>query len=154
MRQSNVMLSSTLRLRFLGLTETEMLSILAHYQGQLGTFTSFELPDDVFSGVADADDYTISGYSWRYDEPPSVEDLPCGNHNVELTLATVPPEGAAVAGLSGFILVTFTPGTVAVSNGITATIRARLAGGTPTVAADGITQSITTTLEPGTASGA
>jgi hypothetical protein len=133
-RQSNAMLSSTLRLAFVGITEAQMLSILSHYQGELGTYTSFSLPSAIFGGTADATDYTLTGYSWRYAEAPSVEDLPCGGHNVELTLESVPPEGAGLSGLDATVSVTISPGAVAASNGIT--------------------QSVTVTLNAGAASGA
>lgn len=152
-RHSNVMLSSSIRLSFLGLTESEMLSILSHYQGQLGSFTSFTIPDEVVSGLSILD-LELTGYSWRYAEPPEVEDLPFGGHNVDVSLESVPPEGAAAAGLAQLVAVTLNAGGVAVSNGITATISARLSGGAPTVTADGITATITASLSAGAASGA
>ena len=100
-RNSNVMLASQLRLRFVGITESQMLSILSHYQGQKGTFISFPLPSAVWSGTSTPSDYQLTGYGWRYIEPPMVEDLTFSQrHNVELVLETVPPEGTALAGLA------------------------------------------------------
>lgn len=99
MRHSNVMLASSLKLTFTGLSEAQMLNILAHYKAQLGGFYSFDLPSAIWSGVSTVSDYSLTGYLWRYTEPPSVEDLPCGGHNLELSLETVPPENAVATGL-------------------------------------------------------
>jgi hypothetical protein len=107
-RHSNVMLSSSLRLRFTALSEANMLSILSHYQGQLGGFESFDLPTSIWSGVGAVIDYQLDNYRWRYTEPPSVEDVYCGRHNVELALETVPPDGVVVNGFE--ITVTFALG--------------------------------------------
>lgn len=152
-RHSNVMLSSSIRLSFLGLTEAQMLSILSHYQGQLGSFSSFDIPDEVVSGLSILD-LQLTGYAWRYADPPQVTDLPCGGHNVEVALESIPPEGAAVSGLDQQVLASFVAGDVAVSNGITSTISISISGGATTVAADGITATLTISLDAGAASGA
>lgn len=151
-RHSNVMLSSSIRLQFLGLSESEMLSILNHYQGQLGGFTSFEIPSEVVSGFS-VEDLQLSGYSWHYIEPPTVSDLPCGGHNVEVSFGSVPPEGAATPGLTKQLMMTLSAGNAAASGGITASIRFRVSGGSPTVTADGITATATVSLDAGAASG-
>lgn len=152
-RHSNVMLSSSIRLSFLGLTEAQMLSILSHYQGQLGSFSSFDIPDEVVSGLSILD-LQLIGYSWRYADPPQVEDLSCGGHNVEVVLESIPPEGAAVSGLDQQVLASLVAGDVAVSNGITTTISISISAGATTVAADGITATIAASLSAGAASGA
>lgn len=152
-RHSNVMLTSSIRLSFLGLTEAQMLSILSHYQGQQGSFLSFEIPDEVVSGLSILD-LQLTGYSWRYAAPPQVQDLPCGGHNVEVALESIPPEGAAVPGLDQQLLVSFAAGDVAVSNGITTTVTITITGGTAAVTADGITATVTASLAAGAASGA
>lgn len=128
-RHSNVMLDATLRLSFSGLTEAQMLSVLSHYQGQRGGYESFALPSDVWSGITATSTLSPYGYRWRYDGAPVVTDLPCGGHIVEVTLATVPPEGATVNGITSNVLLSFAPGGVAVSNGITKTIQIGLAPG-------------------------
>lgn len=103
-RNSNVMLSSQVRLTFAAITEVQMLSILTHYQGQQGTSVSFSLPSAIWNGVSDASDYQLTSYGWRYIEPPSVSDAMCADaYDVELTLETVPPEGTAIAGLDFFV---------------------------------------------------
>lgn len=115
-RNSNAMLQSQLRLSFQAITEAEMLSILAHYNGQQGSFLSFPLPSAVWSGGT-ASDFELSGYGWIYREPPTVEDLMCGGHNVELTLETVPPEGTALVGLNLTMRMLLSAGTVATAPG-------------------------------------
>ena len=153
-RHSNVMLSSQLRLGFIALTEAEMLSILSHYQGQQGSFTSFTLPSAVWSGVSSATDYQLTNYGWRYIEPPTVEDMMCGGHNVELVLETVPPEGTALAGLASIVTFTLTAGRAAAANGLQRTATISFSPGVVTTTADGLAATITLSLEAGTASGA
>ena len=111
-RHSNVMLDSELRLTFVSISEAQMLSILAHYNGQQGGFQSFLLPADAWSGVATVADYQLAGYGWIYKEAPQVEDLPCGDHNVTVVLATVPPEGTALLGGNLLLAYRFAPGVV------------------------------------------
>lgn len=83
---SNLLADSKLRLVFTGLDEADMLAILLHYQEQLGSFSAFDLPSQVFSGVSNDADYGTPGYQWRYAEIPLVEDLPCGSHVVTVAL--------------------------------------------------------------------
>lgn len=120
-RHSNVMLASQVRLSFTALTEADMLSILSHYNGQYGTFDSFALSSDAWSGVT-AGDYQLSGYQWRYIEPPTVEDVYCDRYNVELTLETVPPDGAVIDGVWYVVDTTLTPGTARAANGLSKTV--------------------------------
>ncbi len=108
-RNSTVMLSSQLRVSFIALTEAQMLSILSHYNGQQGNYLSFDIPSTLLSGVTAAD-YTLSGYAWRYIEPPQVEDLGLQRHTVTLTLESVPGEGATVGGLELQITCTLAAG--------------------------------------------
>ena len=98
-RHSNVMLDASLRLTFNGITEVQMLSILTHYNTQRGGFRSFELPSDVWVGLSSLTSFTPSGYTWRYAGSPAVTDIFNGYHTVEVTLVTVPPEGAAITGI-------------------------------------------------------
>lgn len=142
-RHSNVMLASQVRLTFVALTEANMLSILSHYQGQLGTYDSFDLPSAVWSGVTAAD-YELTSYLWRYTEPPTVEDVYCGRYNIELVLETVPPDGAIVDGMYRVVNVLLTDGTVATSNGLALTVTATLAATGPVFG--GADYTISTTL--------
>lgn len=109
------MLASQLRLSFFGLSEANMLSILSHYQGQQGSYLSFDLPSSILSGLT-ASDFTLTGYSWRYAGSPLVEDFGDKLHTVTLTLESVPPEGAAVAGLASSVTVSLSAGPVTASS--------------------------------------
>lgn len=170
-RHSNVMLGSALRLTFKAINETQMLSILSHYQGQRGGFESFILPNDVWSGVATTSEFNLTAYRWCYTESPTVIDLPCGNHDVELSLATVPPEGVSLNGLEGLVTLLLSGGNAVVSNGLsqaitwslvpgrgdaptnvdglTSTIAISISGGNPQVIPSGISASIATSLMGG-----
>jgi hypothetical protein len=151
-RNSNVMLSSQLRLTFAAISESEMLSILTHYQGQQGTFQSFPLPTAIWSGVSSINDYQLSGYGWRYIEPPSVSDAMCANaYDVELTLETVPPEGTAIAGLDFLVLARLVAGTAAAQ--FSFNVDVSLAAGSATADATmlGFDGSVAVALAAGTA---
>lgn len=128
-RLSAVMLRSQLRLSFAALTQAQMLSIAAHYLAQQGGYLGFELPTEVWSG-ANASSFTLTGHLWRYAEPPTVEDLPCGTgYDVEIRLETVPNEGASVAGLSAFVFARLVAGGAGASNGANLTATVTLAAG-------------------------
>lgn len=99
-RNSNAILGSQLRLSFVAITEAQMLTILSHYNTQRGGYESFLLPADLWSGVSSVSDYQLTGYGWIYTEPPIVSDAMCADaYDVELSLASVPPEGTAQLGL-------------------------------------------------------
>jgi len=98
-RHSDVFLAARLELTFLGLTETQMLSILSHYEDLLGAFNAFEVPEELFS-FSTITDYIPGVYRWIYAEPPAIEDLPCGNHNVAVTLESVPPQSVILTGVN------------------------------------------------------
>jgi hypothetical protein len=128
------MAESRLRLRFIGLTEGEMLSVLAHYAGQRGGFDAFLLPDDVLSGTDDPDNFQLSGYAWRYAESPSVNDWACDNlHDVEVSIVTVPPVRFEALPFSASISVSLDAGDAAAANGIIASIGVLIRGGRPAV---------------------
>lgn len=129
-RHSNVMLSSSVRLSFIAVTESDMLSILSHYQGQYGSFESFTLPSSIWSGVTTISDYELTDYRWRYTEAPTVDDVYCGRYNVELALETVPPEGAFVNGAELVVIISLSAGTAVTTNGIQQSVTLTLAGGT------------------------
>lgn len=135
-RHSNVMLSSSVRLSFIALSEVDMLSILNHYQGQIGGFDSFLLPSSIWSGVTTISDYELTDYRWRYTEAPTVDDAYCSLYNVELALETVPPDGVVVNGIDIPIIITLTPGAVTTTNGLQQNITLNLVGGATSVTPD------------------
>lgn len=136
-RHSNVMLSSSVRLSFIALAESDMLSILSHYQGQFGSFESFTLPSSIWSGVTTISDYQLTDYRWRYTEAPTVDDVYCGRYNVELALETVPPEGKFVGGTELAVIITLDFGAVGTTNGLQESITITLAGGSASVIVGG-----------------
>ena len=144
-RHGNVMIESTLKLSYIGISEAEMLSFLLHYNLQRGTFGTFGLPADVLSGVSNTDDYTLSGYAWSYAEPPDVEDLPCGGHNVDVTLESAVAPTADLITLNATITVDVISGLAAASNGTTQTVALSLVPGEPGVFVD--VPSVLMTLE-------
>lgn len=166
-RHSNVMLASQLRLQFIALTEADMLSILSHYNGQYGTYESFILPSTIWSGVTTASDYQLTGYQWRYTAPPTVDDVYCGKHNIELVLETVPPSSVILGGDEFTVTIGLAAGTAYAASGLTRTVTVSQApavgvltfsGATLSTtlslgSANGLLQTVTATLAPGTATG-
>ncbi len=154
-RHSNVFLTAQLRLTFLGLTQAQMLDIWNHYNGRRGEFRSFALPAEIVSygGITD---YVPGTYLWRYAGSGSVEDLPCGGHNVSLTLETVPPIAASVIGAQLFIVARLSVG---VANGgeyepgISESLTFSIQTGAAFAALNGISESLALDLEPGAAAG-
>jgi len=150
-RESAAMTSSQLRLAFSAITEAQMLSILSHYQGQLGAFYAFSLPADLWSGMATASAFTLTDYSWRYAEPPSVSDLPCGNHNVDIELVSVTPESSVADGLRLIVTASLAAGAAGAASGFDQTVTATLEYGA--YYATGLNETVTITLAAGTAGG-
>jgi hypothetical protein len=154
-RHSNVFLSAQLRLTFLGLTQAQMLDIWNHYNSRRGEFRSFDLPAEVAS-YGSITDYVPGNYLWRYAGPGSVEDLPCGGHNVSLTLETVPPIAASVVGADLFLRLRLNAGVAAggeYAPGINETITLSVTGGAAFVALNGIDETIGMTLDTTLATG-
>lgn len=154
-RHSNVFLAAQLRLSFVGLNQSEMLDIWNHYNGRRGEFRSFELPAEVVSygGITD---YVPGTYLWRYAGPGSVEDLPCGGHNVSLTLETVPPSAASVVGAQLFISLRLSLGAADGGEyvlGITETVALSLSTGAAIVELNGVFTALALSLTTGAAIG-
>jgi hypothetical protein len=150
-RHSNVFLAAQLRLTFVGLDEAEMLDIWNHYNGRRGEFRSFDLPTEVAS-YGSITDYVPGNYLWRYAGPGSVEDLPCGGHNVSITLETVPPIAASVVGADLFLRLRLSAGVADGGEyvpGINETITLSVDTGAAFVALNGIDETITLSLETG-----
>lgn len=179
-RNSSSMERSELRLTFIGLSEAEMLQFLTHYISSNGTYAAFDLPSATWSGVSIATDYKLTGYAWRYAESPSVEDLPCGGHQVSIRLVSVPPQGSYVAGMDLFInylllaptpvnqvglnvvvSLSFKPGVASgnspgTGGGMTQTLALSVSGTGATGAASiaGLTATVSITVTPGTTTAA
>lgn len=126
-RTSNVLLEQRLRLTFVALTETQMLSIRSHYNGQQGRFLSFDIPTSLLSGMTAPASFTPTGYSWIYAGTPQVKDIGLQRYTVSVEIVTVPPEGSNVNGAEFNITVSISAGSVS--------IPAQVAGASMTVAA-------------------
>lgn len=126
---STTMISCRLELGFTALSETELGQIFQHYNGQLGSFQSFQVQTDVFAGFPDITVGTGSGASfpndrWRYSGPPRVEEVPTDPtggvvYNVSVALETAPAQGASVAGAAFSIRYTLTAGAATASSAAT-----------------------------------
>jgi hypothetical protein len=152
-RHSNVFLSAQLRLTFLGLTQAQMLDIWNHYNGRRGEFRSFNLPAEVVS-YGSITDYVPGNYLWRYAGPGTVEDLPCGGHNVSLTLETVPPVAASVVGAQMRVRLTLAAGQAigdSSVNGITEAIVLSLVAGSVSLGVEGASLALSLSLSAGAA---
>lgn len=111
-RTSNVLLEQRLRLTFVALTETQMLSIRSHYNTQQGRFLSFNIPDSLLSGMTTPANFTPTGYSWIYADTPTVEDIGLQRYTVSVELVTVPPEGATISGADYTVTLGLSSGTI------------------------------------------
>ena len=80
-----------------------MLSIYAHYNGQKGQFLSFNLPNEVFTGIGQKAYVSPAGYSWIYRKAPAVRDIVNNRYTVDVELECVPPEGANISGFYGTV---------------------------------------------------
>lgn len=109
-RTSNVLLEQRLRLTFVALTETQMLSIRSHYVGQQGRFLSFGIPASLLSGMIAPASFTPTGYSWIYAGPPQVEDIGIQRYTVSVELITIPPEGANINGAEYTVTISLAAG--------------------------------------------
>lgn len=142
-----MILEQGLRLTFIGLTETQMLIIRSHYIGQQGRFLSFDIPNELLSGMTAPASFTPTGYSWTYASAPKVEDIPgTQNYKVSVELSSVPPEGANVNGAE------FTVGINIVTE-MVAVVSSAFTAGAASVVPAGLNLTVTATFTAGAASG-
>jgi hypothetical protein len=128
-----------------------MLDIWNHYNGRRGEFRSFDLPAEVAS-YGSITDYVPGNYLWRYAGPGSVEDLPCGGHNVSITLETVPPIAASVVGADLFLRLRLIAGVADGGEyvpGIGESVALSLSAGAAFSAQNGLNQAIALSLTAG-----
>lgn len=154
-RHSNVFIDAQLRLTFLGLTQSEMLDIWNHYNSRRGQFRTFTLPPEVV-GTSDITSYVPGNYFWRYAGPGTVEDLPCGEHNVSLVLETDAPYAATVIGAQLAVSLRLAAGDAnggSYVEGIEDGLSLSLAAGDAFTAVNGATLSVSIDIETGSASG-
>lgn len=87
-RRGNRRDNQTLELSFNNLTETELNLIKAHFVDRQGTFDTFFLSPEVWSGYGAVPVPLISDYVWRYEESPTISDGIVGRWAVEVKLRT------------------------------------------------------------------
>ena len=92
-RHSNVITGQQLKLVFSARDEEDKLLIRNHYFDRQGTFGTFDLPEEVWSGVDDPDVFTPAGYVWRYAARPVVDDVVCGVYDITVDLVMLPDDG-------------------------------------------------------------
>lgn len=152
-RHSNVFVAAQLRLSFKALPETDMLAIWNHYAGKQGEFQAFTLPTEIVS-YGSISDYVPSTYRWRYAGPGTVEDLPCGGHNVSITLESVAPIASSVVGAQLRLVLILTVGVVVSHEpGITEILSLSLVAGAGGNFAAGLAGTLTLSLIAGEAAG-
>jgi hypothetical protein len=131
-RHSSSATDSIVELSYSAVNEAEMLQILNHYRSVNGTFQSFPVPDIVWSGNENAEEFTLPGSTWKYVEKPSVEEVFCGNNNsgtaylIAVKLRSTFGEGIVVVGPQFRARVVFTPGEVITPIGPRFRVRTRL----------------------------
>jgi hypothetical protein len=149
-RNSNVAFGAALGLTFAALSEADLLLILAHYDSVSGSYDGFNLSSEALSGVANVNDYSFTGSEWVYLDPPSVEDLPCGGHNVTVTLESLPPINVFAAGLDAAVTMQFLAPVAATTSGLSATVALSLLSGVAAeVSALGLTRTVALSLAAG-----
>lgn len=155
---SNALNAAGLRLTFVRLSQSDMLSVLSHYNGQQGEFIPFAIPSSILQGFT-AGDFLPAGHLWRYASPPEVADF-CGPyHDVTVALESVGAESVVAVGLSAAVLATLASGAAtasstapAMARTITLSIAAGPATGTDATAT-GSELAITVSLSAGAATG-
>jgi hypothetical protein len=155
---SNALNAAGLQLTFVRLSQSDMLAVLAHYNGQQGEFIPFLIPSSILQGFTAAD-FLPADHLWRYASPPDVVDFcgPC--HDVTVALESVGVESLVAVGLSLSVLVRIAGGAATASSmapamARTATLSMTAAPATGTdAAAIGAELSVTASLSAGSASG-
>lgn len=109
------MVNSQLQLKFIRLTESDMLAIKSHYAGQYGSFLPFAIPSSLLNGVTTAADFALTNYLWRYAESPEITDYCDSLHDVTIVLQSSPPENATLEGANLVVGVALTAGTASAS---------------------------------------
>ena len=131
---SNALNAAGLQLTFVRLSQSDMLAVLAHYNGQQGEFIPFAIPSSILQGFTAAD-FLPAGHLWRYASPPDVVDF-CGPyHDVTVELESVGSEAVVATGASLAIVCRLAAGLPSLGStapGMQATVTATLIAGPAT----------------------
>lgn len=76
-----------LQLAYNNINETNAIAFNTHYASVQGSFSSFNLPTQVFAGMTAA--FSAGTNKWRYAEPPQIEAVQPGVYNVSVNLVAV-----------------------------------------------------------------
>ena len=87
-RRGNRRTQQTLSLSFASLNETQVNLIKSHYIDRQGSFDTFYLSSEVWSGYATPPIPLLSDYAWRYSTPPSISDGVVGRWGVDVELVS------------------------------------------------------------------
>jgi hypothetical protein len=93
-----LIVGQTLELQFIGLNESALGLMRAHWQAVRGRTYLFQLPAEVWNGEEGPGAFTPPGYAWRYDSPPTADEDPTNTpdggdqilFDVSVTLAMEP----------------------------------------------------------------
>lgn len=164
---STAMFNSRLELIFTALSETELGLIFQHYNGQLGSFQSFQVPAAILAGFPEITTGTGAGASfpdhrWRYSSPPEVtevaSDVNVVRYDVSVTLESTPALGSVASGAALRVRFTLAAGAATAASsasGAALTVTMTLAAGAVVAnsAANGASLTLTLSLEAGAATG-
>lgn len=79
----------TMKLSFAALTQANAKLIRDHYRGQNGTFASFTLPAEIWTGYTSAGAITATTTSWRYLTAPTENHAAIGRITVDVELVSL-----------------------------------------------------------------
>lgn len=89
-RHGNTAVGQQLALSFSNLLDVEGRQITDHYALAQGSFEVFDLPPEVFAGMASYGHVKPADSKWRYASPPNVEYQAPGIQSVSVNLVAVP----------------------------------------------------------------
>lgn len=90
-RYGDLRTDATMDLTFENISDSNAALFMSHYADRQGTFLTFALPANIFSGWKAASSLINSppGSAWRYDGPPQVTSVYPGRSTVQVKLIAV-----------------------------------------------------------------
>ena len=89
-RLGAVQIGGSLSLSFTNRSDADTKQVTDHYLAVQSSFAAFDLPADVFAGMASWAHVTPTAFKWRYLGAPSVEYVAPGVSTVKVSLQSVP----------------------------------------------------------------
>lgn len=119
-----------LTLEYVYLTDAQASEIRTHFQGQGGTYRSFQLPSTIWKGHTFSGNVFPVGTRWRYAEAPEETHHEIGRYSIAISLVSDGTyEGAVPESVTSSITAAGAGGG---GSGLTITVTASLAAGTAT----------------------